>query len=216
MKYSHILFDLDGTLIDSKETVRCSFEYALEKMNVPDPKILDINPLIGPPILKTFQDVYGFSMNEARQGYEYYLEEYVLNGQMYRAQLYDGVKETVHTLYKSGFFLGVATTKNENNARKIIESLKLDISIARVYGTYNDGTRSNKKEIITNLLEDNEVMDLADVLMVGDRHYDIIGAKEVGIDSVGVTYGCGSEDELRQAGATHLIASFSELLEIIE
>ena len=171
---------------------------------------------MAPPILKTFQDVYGFSMNEARQGYEFYLEEYVLNGQMYHAQLYEGVKETVNTLYKNGFFLGVATTKNENNARKIIESLELDIEIARVYGTYNDGTRSNKKEIITNLLEDNNVLDLASVLMVGDRHYDIVGAKEVGIDSVGVTYGCGSEDELKEAGATHLIDSINQLLEIIK
>lgn len=216
MKYSHILFDLDGTLIDSRETIRCSFEYALEKMNVPDPKIRDINALIGPPMLKTLQEVYGFSLDEARKGYEFYLEEYVDNGQMYRTQLYQGVKETVNQLSKSGCFLGVATTKNETNARKIIDSLKLDISINRVYGTYNDGTRSNKKEIITNLLEDNGVFDLAGVLMVGDRHYDIIGAREVGIDSVGVTYGCGSEDELRQAGATHLIASINELLEIIK
>ncbi|MDD3307124.1 MAG: HAD hydrolase-like protein [Acetobacterium sp.] len=216
MKYSHILFDLDGTLIDSKETVRKSFEYALEKMKVPDPKILDIDPLIGPPILRTFQEVYGFSLDEAKKGYEFYLEEYVGNGQMYQAQLYQGVKETVQTLFTSGCFLAVATTKNENNARKIIENLKLDIPIDRVYGTYNDGTRSNKKEIITNLLEDHEVLDLTDVLMVGDRHYDIIGAHEVGIDSVGVTYGCGSEDELRQAGATYLIDKINELLEIIE
>lgn len=216
MKYSHILFDLDGTLIDSKDSIRCSFEYALKKMNVPNPEISDVNSLIGPPMLTTFQDVYGFSLKEARKGCEFYLEEYVLNGQMYRAQLYKDVKETVDVLYQKGCFLGVATTKNETNARKIIESLKLNIEIAKVYGTYNDGTRSSKKEIITNLLEDNDVIDLADVLMVGDRHYDIIGAKEVGIDSVGVTYGCGSEDELRQAGATHLIASFNELLEIIE
>lgn len=216
MRYSHILFDLDGTLIDSKETVRHSFEYALEKMEVPNPKILDIDPLIGPPILRTFQEIYGFSLAEARQGYEFYLEEYVGNGQMFRADLYDGVKETVHHLYASGCFLGVATTKNENNARKIIDHLNLDIQIDRVYGTYNDGTRSNKKEIITNLLEDNGVLDLDGVLMVGDRHYDIIGAREVGIDSAGVTYGCGSEDELRQAGATHLIASINELLEIIK
>ena len=216
MKYSHILFDLDGTLIDSKETVRSSFEYALGKMQVPNPKIINIDPLIGPPILKTFQEVYGFSLAEARKGYEFYLEEYVGNGQMYQAQLYQGVRETIHSLYTSGCFLGVATTKNENNARKIIANLKLDIQIERVYGTYNDGTRSNKKEIITNLLEDNDVLDLADVLMVGDRHYDIIGASEVGVDSVGVTYGCGSEDELRQAGATHLIASIDELLEIVK
>lgn len=215
MSYSHILFDLDGTLIDSKETIRCSFEYALKKMNVSDPKVTNIDALIGPPMLKTFQDIYGFSLDEARKGYEFYLEEYVGNGQMYQAQLYQGVKETIAALCQQGCFLAVATTKNETNARKIVERLKLDISINLVYGTYNDGTRSNKKEIITNLLDDNGVKDLADVLMVGDRHFDIVGAKEVGIDSVGVTYGCGSEDELRQAGATHLVSSIIELLEIV-
>lgn len=216
MMYSHILFDLDGTLIDSKDTIRCSFEYALEKMNVPDPKIKDIDSLIGPPMLVTFQEVYGFSPSEAKKGYEFYLEEYVGNGQMYRAQLYEGVKETVHTLCKNGCFLGVATTKNEKNARKIIKSLELEIEIFRVYGTYNDGTRSNKKDIITDLLEDHGVVDLSDVLMVGDRFYDINGAKEVGIDSVGVTYGCGSEGELREAGPTHIISRFSELLNIVK
>ncbi|WP_414733834.1 HAD hydrolase-like protein [Acetobacterium carbinolicum] len=216
MYYSHILFDLDGTLVNSKETILNSFEYALKKMKVSNPKILDIEPLIGPPILKTFQEVYGFSLDDARKGYEFYLEQYVGNGEMFRAKLYDGVEETVRTLYQEGCFLGVATTKNETNARKIINTLNLDIQIDRVYGTYNDGTRSNKKEIITDLLEDNDVQSLEHVLMVGDRHYDIIGAKEVGIDSVGVTYGFGSEDELRQAGATHLITGINELIAIIK
>ncbi|WP_303871330.1 HAD hydrolase-like protein [Acetobacterium wieringae] len=215
MNYSHILFDLDGTLIDSKDTIRRSMEYALKKMNVPNPEISNIEPLIGPPMLKTLQEVYGFSLAEARIGYDFYLEEYVGNGQMYQAQLYHGVKETIQTLHQKGLFLGVATTKNETNARKIVESLKLDISVSRVYGTYNDGTRSNKKEIITSLLEDNGVTDFANALMVGDRHFDIIGAREVGIDSVGVTYGCGSDEELRQAGATHLASSIIELLEIV-
>jgi len=215
MKYSHIIFDLDGTLIDSSETFRFCLEYALEKMHYPDPKVIDVNPLIGPPILRTFQDVFGFSPSEAQQGYKFYLEEYVDNGRMYKTPIYDGVKATIHTLYKNKCFLGVATTKNETNARKIIQSMAFDIEIDRVYGTYNDGTRSNKKEIITDLLNDHQIADLSDVLMVGDRYYDIIGAKEVGIASVGVTYGCGSEEELREAGAIQLIASFSELLNIV-
>lgn len=215
MKYSHILFDLDGTLIDSRDTFRHSIEYALERMHYPEPKIRNVDPLIGPPILTTFQNVFGFSLSDAKKGYEFYLEEYVKNGQMYQAPLYSGVKETVHTLFENGLFLGVATTKNETNARKIIKHLALDIDLIQVYGTYNDGSRSSKKEIITDLLEDHEVMDLSDVLMIGDRYYDIDGAKAVGIDSVGVTYGFGSEDELREAGATHLISEIEELLTIV-
>ncbi|MBC3804961.1 HAD hydrolase-like protein [Acetobacterium fimetarium] len=215
MNYSHIIFDLDGTLIDSTETFRFCLEYALEKMNYPEPKVADVNPLIGPPILRTFQDVFGFTLSEAKQGYRYYLEEYVDNGRMYKTPVYPGVKETLHSLSEQHYFLGVATTKNETNARKIIKGMAFDIEIDRVYGTYNDGTRSNKKEIITDLLTDHHIRDLSNVLMVGDRYYDIVGASEVGIDSVGVTYGCGSMEELKEAGATRLIASFSELLEIV-
>lgn len=215
MKYSHILFDLDGTLIDSKETIRRSFEYALNKMNVSNLEITDVNALIGPPMLTTLQEVFGFTLSEAQKGYQYYLEEYVDNGQMFHAKIYEGVRETVHALCELGCFLGVATTKNEINARKIIESQDLDIEIHHVYGTYNDGTRSNKKQIITDLLNDCNLTNRSEVLMVGDRHFDIIGAQEVGIDSVGVLYGCGSAEELQEAGPTYLISSIDELLAIV-
>jgi phosphoglycolate phosphatase len=215
MKYSCILFDLDGTLIDSKETIRRSFEYALKKLKVPNPQISDINSLIGPPMLTTLQEVFGLTLSEARMGYEYYQEEYVNNGQMYQARLYEGVKETIEILSQRGYFIGVATTKNEVNARKIIKYIEIDIDLLKVYGTYNDGARSGKKQIITDILTDHGIEDLAKVVMVGDRHFDITGAREVGIDSVGVLYGCGSEEELKKAEPTHLISKFAELLTIV-
>jgi len=215
MKYSHILFDLDGTLIDSRDSVHRSFEYALEKMEYPEPVIIHVEPLIGPPILTTFEEHFGFTPEESKKAYVFYLEEYVKNGQMFEAPLYEGVEDTIRELLQKGCFLGVATTKNETNARKIIANLSIGIDVMRVFGTQNDGSRSDKKEIIQDFLDEFDVFDLSEVLMVGDRHYDILGANAVGIDSVGVTYGCGSEDELRVAGATHLIASFEDLLEII-
>lgn len=215
MKYSYILFDLDGTLIDSKDSVRRSYEYALEKMNYPDPEIFNVDRLIGPPILDSFQEFFGYTLEEAKKAFDFYLEEYVGNGQMFGSPLFDGVEETINKLVEDGCFLGVVTTKNETNARKIIKSLPINIEIMRVFGTQNNGSRSDKKEIIWDFLEAHDVIDLCEVLMVGDRHFDIQGAKAVGIDSVGVTYGCGSENELREAGATHLITSFEELLEII-
>lgn len=215
MKYSHILFDLDGTLIDSKDSIRLSFEYALEKMEHPDPKIFDVEPLIGPPILETFEYYFGFSPEDSKRAYAYYLEEYVKNGQMYGAVLYDGVQETIAKLVENGCLIGIATTKNEKNARKIINNLEIDIKTSRIFGTQDDGSRCQKEAIILDFLEVHGVMNLSEVLMVGDRHYDIQGAIDVGIDSVGVTYGCGSENELRVAGATHLISSIEELIDII-
>ncbi|MGL4607975.1 MAG: HAD hydrolase-like protein [Eubacteriaceae bacterium] len=217
MKYSCALFDLDGTLINSSESIRKSFEFALKKMNVSQWKITDVNHLIGPPILDSFQRFYGFSLEKAREGYAAYLEEYVDNGQMYTAEIFPEVARTLEKLIDFGCMVGVATTKNQVNARKIIHQVLPNyFKDSDIYGAMNDGSRSQKKEIISDFIKDHRIINLSEVVMVGDRYYDIEGAKEVGIDSVGVTYGCGSIEELKKSEGTYLISSFGELEKIIE
>ncbi len=184
-------------------------------MEYVEPEILDIRPLIGPPILDTFHEVFGFTYEDAQKAYCYYSEAYVKNKFMYGVDLFDEVEETLNHLASMECLLGVATTKNEDNAKKIIKHLPINIPERYVFGTQNDGSRSDKAEIIEDFLKCQGIHDYEKVLMVGDRFYDIEGAKTLGIDSVGVTYGCGGEDELRAAGATHLISRFGELCEII-
>lgn len=217
MKYSCVLFDLDGTLIDSKDSIRRSYEYALRKMNHPITEIKDINPFIGPTIIDAFQEKFGVTLEEAQEGYGFYLEEYLENGRMYTAPLYQGVKKTLEELVELGCFIGIATTKNQVNARKIVHRLLPDLfEDKRIYGTLSDGSRSGKSEIITDLLKDNHQSDLSQVVMVGDRFYDIEGGNTVGIHTLGVSYGCGGFDELKNAGATYIISDIVNLIPIVK
>ncbi|WKY49123.1 HAD hydrolase-like protein [Eubacteriaceae bacterium ES3] len=214
MKYKTILFDLDGTLINSKTSVIRSFEYAIRKMGFPKDPIFNPDDLIGPPILESFQKVFGYSLDESKQAYAYYREEYNENGQMYTSILYPGVAETIFKLNEFGLQVGVATTKNENLARKILGHLKVDIPIEKIYGTRNDGSRSDKKSLINDFLADYQITDESEVLMVGDTLFDISGALAAKVDSVWVSYGFGAADETTER-ATYTIDQISELIDIV-
>ncbi|MEF9918494.1 MAG: HAD hydrolase-like protein [Eubacterium sp.] len=219
MKYQCILFDLDGTLLNSKEGVWRSLEYALEKLGYPNPKIEDIEPLIGPPIEQVFVEHFDFSISDGWRGYDFYQEEYVENGRMYKDPFFDGAEETIKELYKLGCTVGICTNKGENNACKIIEHSNLDIEINHVYGPNESGTRTNKVEIINDFLKDfgyDTPEKKACVLMVGDRYYDIEGAHTAGIDAAGVSFGNGSKTELLNAGAIAVVDKMEDLIEIVK
>lgn len=211
MSYNYIIFDLDGTLIDSKKTFKRSFEYALMKMNIKDYKVKDINAFIGPSLFDTFHNVYGFTDDQVQEAYHYYMEEYIGNKQIFKANPYDHVYEMIDFLLESDYFIGIATTKDEKNARSLIKHHQIMIPDNRIYGTFKNRSRPDKEAVITALLKDYKINNTDQVLMIGDRYTDIDGAKSVGIDSVGVTYGYGSKAELLEAGATYLISHLSEL-----
>ncbi len=215
MSYNHIIFDLDGTLIDSKKTFKTSLEYALMKMDIKNYEVEDINAYIGPGLFDTFHNIYGFTEDQAQEAYRYYMEEYVGNKQIFKADLYDHVCELVDFLIKSDYFIGIATMKDEENARSIIKHHQMTIPPNRIYGSLRNRSRPDKAAVITALLKDHNIKDHDQVLMIGDRYTDIDGAKSVGIASVGVTYGYGSELELLESGATYLISHLSELKGLI-
>lgn len=215
MKYKTILFDLDGTLINSKESVINSFKYAIRKMGFPKDPVFTPDDLIGPPILESFQKVFGYNPEEANQAYSYYRQEYNENGQMYSSVLYPGVDETISKLSQDGTLIGVATTKNQALARKIIKHLNIKIDEDSIYGTRNDGSRSDKKALINDFLSDHHIKDKSEVLMIGDTHFDIAGAHDADVDSVWVSYGFGCPDAITN-NATFLIDHISELINILK
>ena len=213
MKYQTILFDLDGTLTDPGEGITRSVAYALESfgIHVPDRKVL--YPFIGPPLLDSFMEFYGFSEKDARQAIEKYREYFGKQG-IFENELYSGVPEALEELKKAGGRLVLATSKPEPYAKEILEHFHLMGYFDFVSGSQLDGTRSKKEEVIAYALGHCGKGAEDKALMVGDRKHDVQGALENGLPCAGVLYGYGSREELEQAGAQWILETPAQLSQL--
>lgn len=201
--YQTVLFDLDGTLTDPGIGITNSVAYALEKYGIRAEDRSRLYPFIGPPLQESFEMFYGFSKEDAKKAVAYYREYYKDKG-IYENRLYEGIDVLLQSLRDAGRTLLVATSKPEGFARQILDYFAVSRYFTYIAGSNMDGTRSGKAEVIAYALEAGNIRDLSSAVMVGDRSYDIAGAKQAGIDSVGVLFGYGSRQELEAAGADHL------------
>ncbi|MBQ9412925.1 MAG: HAD family hydrolase [Oscillospiraceae bacterium] len=208
--FSHLLFDLDGTLTDSKAGIANGVMYALAQfgIRVEDPGVL--YSFIGPPLLESFQSVYGFSLERAREATAYYRAYYSEKG-LFENAVYSGIPEQLEALRAAGRTLVLATSKPEVYARRILEHFGLDGLFSVIAGAALDESRGSKAAVVRYALERCGLPDPARVLMVGDRKHDVIGAAENGLDCLGVLYGYGSREELEQAGAKYIVETVSGL-----
>lgn len=205
-----IFFDLDGTLTDSGDGIKNSAAYALNKFGISVPDKSELNKFIGPPLIGSFMNFYGMSHDDADLAVVYYREYYSLKG-IYENALYDGVTDMLKKLKDSGKTIVLATSKPEIYANLILKHFCIDKYFSHVCGAEMDHRRTDKHEVIEYALQTAGVTDRSRVIMVGDRHHDIDGAKKASLRSVGVTYGYGSLEELNNAGAD-LIADSAEAL----
>lgn len=210
MGYKHILFDLDGTLTDSKIGITKSVAYSLNKMQGIDEKLSQLTKFIGPPLKESYMKYYGFNDSEADQAIEYFREYFKEKG-IYENELYIGVPELLSKLVSEGKKLYVATSKPIVFAERIIEHFELTKYFTKVMGSNFDGSRSLKAEVIEAVIESIEDIDMSQVIMIGDRKHDIIGAKHFKMASIGVQYGYGELDELEKAGADFVVESVGAL-----
>lgn len=213
MKQKHILFDLDGTLTDPMMGITKSVRYALNYYGIEVNDLNDLLPFIGPPLRDSFQEYYGFDEAKANEAVEKY-REYYKNDGIFDNKVYRGMKECLQTLKDNGKKLYVATSKPEFFAKQIIEHFSLSEYFEYIGGS-EFNSREKKAEVIEYVLKTNQI-DNNDVIMVGDRKHDIIGAHENKIPCVGVLYGYGTEDELKQYQADYLVASVEELTELLK
>ncbi|MCH5192374.1 MAG: HAD hydrolase-like protein [Oscillospiraceae bacterium] len=213
-RYNTILFDLDGTLTDSSPGILNSVKYALTEMGreIPDEKTL--GEFLGPPLTDSFTRFCGMTDEEAREAAGLYRKVY-MDKSITENSLYEGIVQTLERLKNAGKVLAVATTKPIFLAERIVTHYGIRDFFIDVCGSAPDGSGGDKAGVIRSALKVCGEPDLSQALMIGDRFYDIEGAKTVGIDSVGVLYGYGSRSELENAGATYIVSAAAEIAEFI-
>jgi phosphoglycolate phosphatase len=214
VRYEYILFDLDGTLTDSGIGITNSAKYALEKYGIEVSDRSELYRFIGPPLLDSFENFYGFTKEEARTAVEYYREYYRDKG-IFENLVYDGIEDLLKTLQDHSRMLIVATTKAEVFAKQILEHFGIAKYFTYIAGSNLDGTRVKKDEVIKYALESCNITDISKAVMIGDRYYDIIGGKEAGIDSIGVLYGYGNRNELVKAGADFIADTVADIGKVL-
>lgn len=214
MKKQQILFDLDGTLTDPMIGITKSVQYALRAYGIQVERLEDLCPFIGPPLRDSFMKYYGFDPDQATEAIWKYREYFSVTG-LYENKEYAGIKEMLAALRDAGKKLYVATSKPELFAKKILEHFQMAEYFTFIGGASMDETRVKKGDVIGYVLEENQITDLSQVVMVGDREHDVIGAKEAGIESVGVLYGYGSREELEEAGANEIVSTVEELRNLL-
>jgi phosphoglycolate phosphatase len=214
MSYKYILFDLDGTLTDPKEGITKAVQYALKKYDIFVEDLDLLEKFIGPPLKNSFMEFYNFDEEKAVQAVSFYREYFKEKG-MFENKVYENIENVLNKLQALGLNLIVATSKPTVFSKEILKYFNLEQYFIEVVGSNLDGTRSEKGEIIKFILEKYKITRLHEVVMIGDRKYDIIGATDNYIDSIGVTYGYGSEEELKNAKATYIANAVQDLLQCI-
>ncbi len=214
MKYEYILFDLDGTLTDSGIGITNSVMYALKKYGIEVSHRSQLYRFIGPPLINSFENYYGLSEEKAKTSVEYYREYYRDKG-IFENFLYDGVEDLLKTLQDNNKILIVATSKSEVFAKQVLEYFNIAKYFTYIAGSNIDGTRTKKDEVIKYALESCNIIDISKVIMIGDREHDIIGAKKVGIDSIGVLFGYGDRNELEEAGADFIVDTVADIGKVL-
>lgn len=208
--YDIILFDLDGTLTDPGLGITNAVAHALRRFGIPVPPRTELYKFIGPPLVDSFMEYYGMTKEQADTAVVYYREHYRDTG-LFENAVYDGIDTMLARLTAAGKTPVLATSKPEVFARRILEHFDLDRYFRFVAGATLDGSLSTKGDVIAHALNLCQPEDLRRVVMVGDRKHDILGAKENGLDSIGVLYGYGDRPELEQAGATYIAPTVAEL-----
>ncbi len=220
--YKTYLFDLDGTITDPGEGITDSVMYALAKYGIAEEERAQLYRFIGPPLLDSFRDFYGFDDAKAEEAVAYYREYYRDKG-IYGCYVYDGIEVLLQTLRAKGCYILLATSKPEPFAKQILEHFNLIQYFNVMAGSDFENVRNTKAKVIAyalstfahNMGKTVEEIKISAV-MVGDRFHDVKGAKENGIPTIGVTFGYGSKDELVEAGATYIAATPQDIAEPVQ
>ena len=207
-----ILFDLDGTLTDSGEGIINCTILALEHFGLPIPSREEMRVFVGPPLHESFIN-HGVPADQADEAIRIYRSRYIPIGKFENTP-YPGIRELLEALKAAGHKLFVATSKPEKMSIEILEHFDLAKYFDQICGATMDTSRSSKEAVIEYLLHRNGRAD--NMIMVGDTKFDVLGAKLHGIPTIGVSWGYGKVEDLRDAGAVAIANTAEELLAFLE
>jgi len=214
--YKYIFFDLDGTLTDSKEGIFNCLRYAYEKMEKPVPPENVLHNFIGPPLQDSLMQYSGFSQEEAERAIELFRERYEPIGKLENIPA-PGMVELCGRLKERGYVLALASSKPAAMCEDICERFGFTPYLEVISGS-PPGLDWKKADVIRETMRRLHLTeaDIPTILMVGDRKFDVLGAKECGIDTAGVEFfGYAAPGELNEAGAVTVVQTVEELEQFI-
>lgn len=213
----YFLFDLDGTLTDPKEGITTCVQYALHSLGIEEPDLDRLESFIGPPLKDSFMEFYGMDEEQAQAAVKKYREHFNDKG-LYENEIYPGIAPMLQMLSEKGFRLAVASSKPTVFVEKILEHFGIRQYFKVVVGSELDGSRTSKDQVVMEALRQlfgAKPILYHEVYMIGDRRFDVEGARAMKVESVGVTYGYGGMEELREAHADYIVESVEELREFL-
>ena len=209
-----VLFDLDGTIIDSSEGITKSVQYALKFYGIDEEDLTRLNVFIGPPLVYSFSTYYGFDKVKSREAVSKYRERYLTVG-VYECSMYPGVREAILQLKEQGYLVAIASSKPENTCRVILEHLGILELFDEVVGATDDGKIDTKEEVLKELMRRWYDIPREEMCLIGDTVFDAEGARQVGIRSICVSYGFGDKEEMLKEGAEVICDTMEEVVEAI-
>lgn len=212
--YDYLLFDLDGTVVDSGLGVTNSVMYALKKWGIEVSDRESLYVFLGPPLVDSFSEHFGFSHEDSLKCVDYYREYYNEKG-IFEIAVYNGIPEALAKAREMGKKVILATSKPEEYAKQILEHIGLLGCFDFVAGATMDESRNEKAGVIRYALKALGITDTSKIVMIGDRKYDVLGAAENNIETIGVLYGFGDEAELLKAGAKHIAPTPADILKFV-
>jgi phosphoglycolate phosphatase len=213
-KYTAVLFDLDGTIVDSAPGITATLAKTFERLGLPIPAPAELLKYVGPPILEAFRDIAGWDDAQSRHALDIYRPLYLESGVL-DATVYPGVEGVLRSIHEAGVPLSLATSKPELPATLVLDHYDLTTYFDELTGASADETRSKKADVVAEALRRlrEDGADLSETVMVGDRIHDTHGAAEHGIPTIFVTWGYGAPAE--EAGAVAVVDTADELLEAL-
>jgi phosphoglycolate phosphatase len=208
-----VLFDLDGTLVDSSPGIHAAVRYAAAALGRPEPTAPQLRGMVGPPLQDGFALVLGVPVADVSRAVAAYREHYAA-GALLQATVHDGVPDLLAALRAAGATLAVATSKPEPFAVRLLEHTGLLPAFASVHGATMDGLVRHKDQVVAAALAAHP--DGRDPVLVGDRSHDVLGAAAHGLPCIGAGWGPAEDGELETAGAVAVAATPMDVLPVLE